>query len=115
MTIMSEATEEILIARNRADEIPFENASVFVRSELYEASPDTDEEKLKGYTNTEDFWPIASGTAKVRDNEGIKIWVTNDDNRVPIKVKADLRVGSIVANLVSFRGLANPFRIVVNE
>ena len=39
-----------------------------------------------------------------RDNEGIKIWVTNDDNRVPIKVKADLRVGSIVANLVSFRG-----------
>ena len=50
-----------------------------------------------------------------RDNEGIKIWVTNDDNRVPIKVKADLRVGSIVANLVSFRGLANPFKIVVNE
>ena len=27
-----------------------------------------------------------------RDNEGIKIWVTNDENRVPIKVKADLRV-----------------------
>ena len=50
-----------------------------------------------------------------RANEGINIWVTNDDNRVPIKVKADLRVGSIVANLVSFRGLANPFKIVVNE
>jgi hypothetical protein len=50
-----------------------------------------------------------------RDNEGIKIWVTNDENRVPIKVKADLRVGSIVANLVSFRGLANPFKIVVSE
>ena len=49
------------------------------------------------------------------DNEGIKIWVTNDENRVPIKVKADLRVGSIVANLVSFRGLANPFKIVVSE
>jgi hypothetical protein len=50
-----------------------------------------------------------------RDNEGIKLWVTNDNNRVPIKVKADLRVGSIVANLVSFRGLANPFKIVVSE
>ena len=50
-----------------------------------------------------------------RDNEGIQLWVTNDENRVPIKVKADLRVGSIVANLVSFRGLANPFKIVVNE
>ena len=73
MTIMNEASEEILIAQNRADEISFENATVFMRSELYEASPDTDEEKLKGYTNTDDFWPIASGTAKVRDNEGIKL------------------------------------------
>ena len=50
-----------------------------------------------------------------RDNEGIQLWVTNDENRLPIKVKADLRVGSIVANLVSFRGLANPFKIVVGE
>ena len=73
MTIMNEASEEILIAQNRADEISFENATVFMRSELYEALPDTDEEKLKDYTNTEDFWPIASGTAKVRDNEGIKL------------------------------------------
>ena len=50
-----------------------------------------------------------------KDNEGIKIWVTNDENRIPIKVKADLRVGSIVANLVSFRGLSNPFKIIVSE
>ena len=50
-----------------------------------------------------------------RDNEGIKLWVTNDENRIPIKVKADLRVGSIVANLVTFRGIANPFKIVVGE
>ena len=55
MTIMSEATEEILIAQNRADEIPLENASVFVRSELYEAIPGTDEKRLSDYTNTEDF------------------------------------------------------------
>jgi len=50
-----------------------------------------------------------------RGNDGIKIWVSNDDNRIPIKVKADLRVGSIIANLTSFRGLANPFKIVINE
>ena len=40
---------------------------------------------------------------------------TNDDNRVPIKVKANLRVGTIVADLTTFRGLANPFKIVINE
>ena len=50
-----------------------------------------------------------------RGNDGIKIWVSNDDNRIPIKVKADLRVGSITANLISFRGLANPFKIIINE
>ena len=68
---MSEATEEILIAQNRADEIPLENASVFVRSELYEAIPGTDEKRLSDYTSTEDFWPIQSGAAKAKDKEQI--------------------------------------------
>ena len=67
MTIMSEANEEILIAQNRADEISFENATVFIRSELYEALPGTDEDKLKHYTNTNDFWPVQSGAAKAKD------------------------------------------------
>ena len=44
---MDEVNEEITIAQNRADEIIFENASVFMRSKLYEALPGSDEEKLK--------------------------------------------------------------------
>ena len=48
-----------------------------------------------------------------RDNEGISLWVTNDKNRIPIKVKANLRVGSITADLFRFRGLLNPFNIIV--
>ena len=59
--------------------------------------------------------PYTESGRVFKDNEGIKIWVTNDENRIPIKVKADLRVGSIVANLVSFRGLSNPFKIIVSE
>ena len=66
---MCEANEEILIAQNRADEIIFENASVFMRSKLYDAMPGSDEEKLKNYTNTPDFWPVQCGAAKSRDKE----------------------------------------------
>ena len=66
---MCEANEEILIAQNRADEIIFENASVFMRSKLYDATPGSDEEKLKNYTNTPDFWPVQCGAAKSRDKE----------------------------------------------
>ena len=69
---MGEVNEEITIAQNRADEIIFENASVFVRSKLYEALPGSDEEKLKNYTNTNDFWPIQSGAAKTKDKEEIE-------------------------------------------
>ena len=69
---MDEVNEEITIAQNRADEIIFENASVFVRSKLYEALPGSDEEKLKNYTNTNDFWPIQSGAAKTKDKEEIE-------------------------------------------
>ena len=50
-----------------------------------------------------------------RSNKGLELWVTNDDNRVPIKVKANLRVGTIVADLTTFRGLTNPFKIVIND
>ena len=50
-----------------------------------------------------------------RSNKGLELWVTNDDNRVPVKVKANLRVGTIVADLTTFRGLTNPFKIVIND
>ena len=50
-----------------------------------------------------------------KSNKGLELWVTNDDNRVPVKVKANLRVGTIVADLTTFRGLTNPFKIVIND
>ena len=59
--------------------------------------------------------PIYGSWQGFRSNKGLELWVTNDDNRVPIKVKANLRVGTIVADLTTFRGLTNPFKIVIND
>ena len=43
--------------------------------------------------------------------ESLTIWVTADKNRVPIRVKADLAVGSIRVDLEAFSGLNNSFEI----
>jgi len=37
------------------------------------------------------------------------MWISDDANKIPIKLRADLRVGSLTAELEEFKGLANPF------
>ncbi len=46
-----------------------------------------------------------------KQKESLTIWVTADNNRIPIKIKADLVVGSIRADLIAFKGLNNSFEI----
>ena len=41
--------------------------------------------------------------------ESVTLWITADANKIPIKIKADLAVGSLRAELESYKGLANPF------
>ena len=59
--------------------------------------------------------PFMEAGRVFRSNKGLELWVTNDKNRIPIKVRANLRVGTIVAELTSFRGITNPFKIIVND
>jgi len=41
--------------------------------------------------------------------------VSNDKNRMPLKIQADLAVGSLRADLSAFRGLKYPLEIVVKN
>ena len=59
--------------------------------------------------------PFMEAGRVFRSNEGIDLWVTNDENRIPVKVKANLRVGTIVADLTSFRRITNSFKIIVDD
>jgi hypothetical protein len=36
------------------------------------------------------------------------IWVTNDNNKIPVLVKTDIAVGSVKATLTGWEGLVNP-------
>ena len=46
-----------------------------------------------------------------KKDESLTMWITADKNRIPIKIKADIIVGSIRIDLESFSNLNNPFEI----
>ncbi len=43
-----------------------------------------------------------------KDKEGVTLWVTNDSNHVPVSIKAELAVGSLKADLDSYKNVKTP-------
>ena len=46
-----------------------------------------------------------------KEEESLTLWVTADKNKIPMRIKADLRVGSLRADLEAQKGLKHPFEI----
>lgn len=65
-----------------------------------------------GNIKTIKFRPIVQSGRIFKAEESVTIWVTSDANKIPIKIEAALTVGSLRAELESYRGLANSFKIV---
>lgn len=65
-----------------------------------------------GKIKTLKFRPYVKSGRVFRANESVTIWISDDDNKIPIKMKADLSVGSLRAELNDFKGLANSFPII---
>jgi hypothetical protein len=38
-----------------------------------------------------------------KEQESLTVWISDDNNRLPIRIKADLAVGSIKADLEEFK------------
>lgn len=58
------------------------------------------------------FRPYVQSGRVFKEEESITIWISDDANKVPLKLKASLRVGSLNAELESYKGLANGFTTV---
>ncbi|MBC7383797.1 MAG: DUF3108 domain-containing protein [Bacteroidia bacterium] len=43
-----------------------------------------------------------------KDEEALTLWVTDDENKLPLLVETDIFVGSIKAELVSYKNVKNP-------
>ena len=61
------------------------------------------------------FRPYVMAGRVFKEEESLTLWVTKDKNKVPLRIKADLAVGSLRADLEAFKGLKHPFRIVVDN
>lgn len=44
-----------------------------------------------------------------KDEENVTLWISNDLNKIPLKIKASLLVGSAKAELIEYSGLVHPF------
>ena len=52
--------------------------------------------------------PVVQEGRVFRDKEGLTLWVTDDENKVPVRLEAELAVGSIKMDLVDYKNLAHP-------
>lgn len=57
------------------------------------------------------FRPLVQSGRVFKEEESLTVWISDDDNRLPIRIKASLAVGSLKADLDEFKGLNNPFKI----
>lgn len=60
------------------------------------------------------FRPYVQAGRVFKEEESLTFWVSDDANMLPIKIEADLAVGSLEADLDAFKGLKHPFQLVVN-
>ncbi|QLE01369.1 DUF3108 domain-containing protein [Galbibacter sp. BG1] len=60
------------------------------------------------------FRPYVQSGRIFEEEESLTLWVSDDDNKMPIRIKADILVGSIKADLEAFKGLKNQFKIIMD-
>lgn len=56
--------------------------------------------------------PLVQKGRVFEGQESLTVWISDDDNKIPIRIKASLAVGSLKADLEEFKGLANPFTMI---
>ncbi|OEK09358.1 ATP-dependent exonuclease [Flavivirga aquatica] len=61
------------------------------------------------------FRPYVMAGRVFKEEESLTLWVSKDKNKLPLRIKADLAVGSLRADLEAFKGLKHPFKIVVKN
>lgn len=71
-------------------------------------------EELKtkfGRVKTLKFRPYVQSGRVFKEEESVTLWVSDDMNKIPVRIQADLMIGSLKADLNAFKGLKNQFKI----
>lgn len=65
-----------------------------------------------GRVHTLIFRPFVQSGRIFKEKESLTVWISDDDNKIPLLIKADLAVGSLKATLTEFKGLKHSFKII---
>lgn len=57
------------------------------------------------------FRPYVQAGRVFKEQESLTVWISEDENKVPVRIKANLAVGSLKADLDEFRGLVSPLKV----
>lgn len=58
--------------------------------------------------------PMAEEGRMFKTKDSITIWVSDDENHIPVRVESEILVGSVKFDLIEYTGLKNPLSIVKN-
>lgn len=61
------------------------------------------------------FRPYVKAGRVFKEQESVTVWVSDDQNKIPLRIKASLAVGSLRADLDAYKGLSHPFNIIINN
>ena len=61
------------------------------------------------------FRPYVQSGRVFKEQESVNLWISNDKNKLPVRLQADLAVGSIKCDLENFKNLNNPFNIQLRD
>jgi len=64
-----------------------------------------------GTVSTLMFRPLVQSGRVFKEEESLTVWISDDANRIPLRIKASLAVGSLKADLEEYKGLAHPFKV----
>jgi hypothetical protein len=59
--------------------------------------------------------PLVSEGGLFKSEGRILLWITDDDRKMPVRVRAEIPIGSVDSDLTEFRGLNGPLRARINE
>lgn len=57
------------------------------------------------------FRPLVQSGRIFKEQESVMVWISDDENKIPLRIQASLVVGSIKADLDAFKGLKYPFKV----
>ena len=72
-------------------------------------------EKIKseiGWINCIKFRPMLAEGRVFKEDEDMTIWVSDDKNRIPVRVQTEILIGSIKMDLVKYENLVNDLALV---